>query len=234
LTVSPDELREAFGLDDTPEFEPHYNVPPSAIVYAVRVVRGRPGRHLDALRWGLVPHWATDQKIGRRLSLARVESVVTAPAFRQAIRSRRCLLAVDAFYEWQRSGARSRPFLLRRPDGKPFALAGVWERWTSADGEVVESCAIITQPARPPADAIHDRMPLVLPAEAWDVWLDPRALSPGEISALLAPRAPDLVALQVSPRVNDPRYDQPDCFSPESEAQLALGFTPSTDPSPRA
>ncbi|MCL2449887.1 MAG: SOS response-associated peptidase, partial [Polyangiaceae bacterium] len=214
LTASPDELREVFDLDGTPEVEPHHNVPPSAVVHAVRVLSGRKGRHLDALRWGLVPHWATDPKIGHRLALARVESVVTAPAFRQAIRRRRCLVAVDAFYEWRRDGSRSQPFLFRRADGKPFARAAVWERWTSADGEVIESCAIITQPARPPADAIHDRMPLVLDAGAWAAWLDPHIVSPDAIAPLVAPRAPDLVTFPVTPRVNDPRYDRPDCFAP--------------------
>jgi putative SOS response-associated peptidase YedK len=223
LTASPEDLREAFGLEETPELAPHYNVPPSSTVHAVRVLKSRPGRRLEALRWGLVPPWAADPKIGHKLSLARVETVVTAPAFRKAIRTRRCLVAVDGFFEWKRAGTKaSRPFLVRRADGKPFALAGVWERWTSSDGEVLESCAILTQPARPPVDAVHDRMPLVLEPAAWTDWLDPRVVDPHAVEALLRIREPELVAFAVSRRVNDPRFDEPSCLEPDPEGQLDL------------
>jgi putative SOS response-associated peptidase YedK len=223
LTASPDDLREAFGLDETPELAPHYNIPPSAPLHVVRTVRGRPGRRLETLRWGLVPPWASDPAIGQRLALGRVESVVAAPAFRHAIRRRRCLIAVDAFYEWQRAGTKtSQPFLLRRPDGKPFALAGVWEQWSSADGEVVESCAILTQPAQPSVAIVHDRMPVVLETGAWDAWLDPEVVDPDAIAPLLRLRTPDLVAVAVSMRVNNPRFDDPTCFEPYDEPQIGL------------
>ena len=231
LTASPEDLREAFGLDELPELAPHYNIPPSAPLHVVRILRGRPQakRTLEPLRWGLVPPWANDTAIGHRLTLARVESVVVTPAFRESIRRRRCLVAVDAFYEWQRAGAsagagKSRPFLLRRPDGKPFALAGIWERWASADGEIVESCAILTHPARPPALAVHDRMPLVLESDDWDAWLDPARVELRDFEPLLAPREPQLVALAVSPRVNNPRFDDAACFAPEVETAQQMGF----------
>jgi putative SOS response-associated peptidase YedK len=239
LTASPDDLRDLFGLDETPELAPHYNVPPSAPVHAVRVFRNHHGRKLDTLRWGLVPPWADDPKIGHRLALARVETVVTAPAFRQAIRRHRCLVAVDAFYEWQRAGRKtSRPFLIRRRDGKPFALGAIWERWRSSDGEVVESCAILTQPARPPVDAVHDRMPLVVEPASWNAWLDPALTDPADLAPLLAIRDPDLIAFAVSSRVNDPRFDEPACLEPAPEEQLGLPLgavadrvTRSSDPS---
>lgn len=212
LTTSPADLREAFGLAEMPVLAPHYNVPPSQPVAVVRVLRGQEGRHMELLQWGLVPFWAHDPKIGHKQSLARVETVLTAPAFREAIRRRRCLVVVDGFYEWKRKGKKaSQPFLLRRPDGAPFALAGVWEKWVSKDGEVLESCAIITQPARPPVDAIHDRMPLVLERDAWDRWLDHEITDP---SHMLAPRSPELVASAVSRHVNDPKHDDPACFEP--------------------
>jgi putative SOS response-associated peptidase YedK len=174
LTTSPEDLREAFGLAETPQLVPHYNVPPSQPVAVVRVLRhdrSRPpaaagARTMDLLRWGLVPAWAKDIKLGHKLSLARVETAATTPAFRDALRRRRCLVVVDGFYEWKRSAAsarvRSQPFFVFRADRAPFALAGLWERWVSSDGEVVESCAILTQPARAPVDAVHDRMPLVV------------------------------------------------------------------------
>jgi putative SOS response-associated peptidase YedK len=212
LTTSPSDLREAFGLAETPVLAPHYNVPPSQPVAVVRVMRGKLGRHMELLQWGLVPFWAHDAKIGHKQSLARIETVATAPAFREAIRKRRCLVVVDGFYEWKREGKKaSHPFLLRRPDGAPFALAGVWEKWVSKDGEVLESCAIITQPSRPPVDAIHDRMPLVLERDTWDRWLDPEITDP---SRMLAPRSPELVATAVSRHVNDPRHDDAACFEP--------------------
>jgi putative SOS response-associated peptidase YedK len=228
LTASPEDVRAAFGLDRTPELTPRYNVPPSRPLSVVRVLRGPAAspassrRTLESLRWGLVPRWADDPRIGQRLALARAETVMTTPAFREAIRARRCLVAVDAFYEWQREGKQSRPFVVRRPGGQPFALAGIWERWVSHDGEVVESCAILTRPARPPVDAIHDRMPVVLEPEVWDAWLDPSVTDEARITPMLSPRDPELVATEVGPYVNDPRHDDPGCFAAAAPAQRRL------------
>jgi putative SOS response-associated peptidase YedK len=235
LTASPAELRETFGLDETPSLTPRYNVPPSRSLDVLRVVRGSTGRKLEALRWGLVPTWAKDPKIGNKLTLARAETVATTGAFRDAFRWRRCLVAVDGFYEWQsqpshgtlatgsRRGKRSSPFFVRRADRRPFALAGLWSRWTSADGEVTESCAIVTQAAQPPLDAIHDRMPLVLEHDAWARWLDPELTEAAALAPLLVPRAPDLIAYAVSDYANDTRHDDPSCLEPATPvAQQSL------------
>jgi putative SOS response-associated peptidase YedK len=222
LTTSPEDLREAFGLDHTPELVPHYNVPPTQPLSVVRVLRSLGARKLEPMSWGLVPSWAQDTKIGHKLALARVETVATTAAFRQAIQRRRCLVAVDGFYEWRREGKASRPFFVRRADGKPFALAGLWERWVSRDGEVVQSCAIITQPSRPPVDAVHSRMPLVLEPQAWEPWLDPELTDTAALAPLLVPRSPELVAYEVSLRVNDPRHDDPACVEPAQPTQCAL------------
>jgi len=217
LAASPDNLREVFGLDAVPELTPRYNIPPSQPVAVVRVMRGGGAgkRTMDLLRWGLVPAWAPDLKTGHKLALARVETVATTAAFRDAFRSRRCLVVVDGFYEWKRDGkSASHPYVFRRPDRAPFALAGLWERWTSKDGEVVESCAILTQPALPPASEVHDRMPVVLAEPAWDRWLDPAAT---DVASLLAPAPPELVAQAVSPYVNDPRHDDARCLDPQGD-----------------
>ena len=223
LTASPEDLRVAFGLDEAPPIAPHYNVPPSQPLYVVRATPGTGARRLDPLRWGLVPWWAKDPSLGHRLALARVETAGKTPAFRDAIRKRRCLVAVDGFYEWQRQGKKSSlPFVVRRADGKPFALAGVWDRWVSKDGEVIESCAIVTQPARPPVDGIHDRMPLVLEPAQWARWLDASATSAEALAPLLEPQAPDLVAYAVSTHVNDPRHDDPACQAPAPLQQQTL------------
>ena len=225
LAASPEDLRLALGLDEAPRIPSHYNVPPSQPLYVIRAVTstgGATGRKLEALRWGLVPWWAKDPSIGHKLALARVETVARTPAFRDAIRRRRCLVAIDSFYEWQRQGKKaSLPFVVRRADGKPFALAGVWERWVSKDGEVIESCAIVTQPARSPVDAIHDRMPLVLAPGRWAQWLDASATSAEALAPLLEPQSPDLVAYAVSTHVNDPRHDDPACLEPAPVAPVA-------------
>ncbi len=223
LTAAPEDLREVFGLDELPELTPHYNIPPSSPIEVVRVRPGSTRRRLEPVRWGLIPTWAKDPKIGHKLALARTETVATSRAFRDALRTRRCLVAVDGFYEWRREGkSGSVPFFARRVDRRPFALAGIWSRWVSADGEVVESCAILTQPARPPFDAIHDRMPLVLERDAWDRWLDPTATDADAIAPLLAPRTPDLAVHPVSAYVNDPRHDDPTCIEPSEPAQRNL------------
>lgn len=212
LTTSPEDLREIFGLDEKPDLTARYNVTPSQPMMVRREQGGAHRRILEPLVWGLVPSWAEDRKMGQRLTLARLETVATAPAFREAVRHRRCLVVVDAFYEWKREGkGASRPFVFRRPDARPFALAGLWEKWVSRDGEVVESCAVLTQAARPPVLDVHDRMPLVLPPEAWDAWLDPARTDP---ASLLVPRDAELVPTEVSARVNDPRNDDPGCFAP--------------------
>jgi putative SOS response-associated peptidase YedK len=217
LASSPQELREVFGLDQTPELVPHYNVPPSQPLAVVRVRRDSPARRLETLRWGLLPFWAKDVKISHKLALARVETVATAAPFREAIRKRRCLVAVDGFFEWKRPDKKtSLPHFVRRPDRKPFALAGVWEKWVSKDGEVIESCAILTQPARPPLDAVHDRQPLALERDVWDRWLDRGLTDIDAIAPMLAPSAPELVVYPVTARVNDPRNDDAAVLEPDA------------------
>jgi putative SOS response-associated peptidase YedK len=218
LVAPPEDLREVFGLEEMPEVTPHYNVPPSQPLSVVRVLRGH-GRRLESLRWGLLPYWADDPKMAHKLALARIETVATSPAFRDSLRRRRCLVAVDGFYEWQRTGKkRSQPYFVRRSDRRPFALAGVWDRWVSKDGEVIESCAIITQPSRAPVDAIHDRMPLVLEEPDWNDWLDRERTDPDAVAPLLSPRSPTLVSYPVDGYVNDPRHDDAKCLEPATEA----------------
>jgi putative SOS response-associated peptidase YedK len=225
LTASPDDLRETFGLDETPEFTPHYNVPPSRPLEILRVVRGATSRKLEPLRWGLVPPGVRDPKIGNKLTLARAETVAHTGAFREAFLKRRCLVAVDGFYEWRRAGkGSSTPFFVRRADRGPFALAGLWSRWVSNDGEVVESCAILTQAARAPVDAIHDRMPVVLDPADWDRWLDPEETSAAALEPMLVARDVDLVAYAVSAYVNDPRHDDAGCLAPAEAPRQATLF----------
>jgi putative SOS response-associated peptidase YedK len=220
LTASPEDLVAALGLDEAPALAPRYNVPPSQPLDTVRAARGP--RRLERLRWGLVPAWAKDPKIGARLALARVETVTTIHAFSDSIRRRRCLVVVDGFYEWKREGAASWPHFAHRPDRRPFTLAGLWDRWISRDGEVIESCAVLTRPALDPLAAVHDRMPLVIEPELRDRWLDPNLT---EVDALIAEamaHPPALVVYPVTPYVNDPHHDDAACLEPGAPAQQAL------------
>ena len=220
LTASPEDLVAALGLDEAPSVVARYNVPPSHPLDAVRATGGP--RRLERLRWGLVPAWAKDPKIGNKLALARVETVTTANAFRDAIRARRCVVVVNGFYEWGRDGDGSWPHFAQRPDRRPLALGAVWERWVSRDGEVVESCAVITRPALGPLIAVHDRMPLVIAPQLLDRWLDPRFHDVEFLLQEAMAHGLTFVVHLVSPYVNDPRHDDPACLVEAAPAQQML------------
>lgn len=205
LTVEARELAEAFRLQELPRLEPRYNIAPTQPVPVVRERAG--GRELVELRWGLVPPWADDVKIGNRLINARVESAPSRPAFRDAFLHRRCVVPATGFYEWTGTGKAKQPWLVRRRDGRPFAMAGLWERWRG-----MESFTILTTDSAGPVVPLHERMPVVLPAEAIDPWLDP-ARDPRGSSASGASLDPDeWEAIPVRPAVNDPRHEGPECI----------------------
>jgi putative SOS response-associated peptidase YedK len=165
------------------------------------------------LRWGLIPAWADDPKIGNRMINARSDTVAAKPAFRTAFQRRRCLVAADGYYEWKQLPDGKQPYLIGRRNGGPMAFAGLWERWTKGE-QPIESCTIITTDAGDAVSAIHDRMPVILPPEEYDRWLDPHA-DPQELTGLLLPYPlDDLTARAVSRTVNSPRNDTPECVEP--------------------
>lgn len=213
--------RELAAIGPDLDATPRYNIPPSALVPVVRVLPREGVRRLDLLKWGLVPFWAKDATIGNRLINARVESVTEKPAYREPFERRRCLVVVDGFYEWQRQGRVKQPFHLHAVSGELLAMAGLWDRWTSPDGEIVETFAIITKPAEEGIGEIHDRMPAILRKEHFEAWLSPSSRDAATLLALLGDASPALVAIPVSSRVNKPDYDAPDCLSPE-ETQRGL------------
>ncbi|HKI36710.1 MAG TPA: SOS response-associated peptidase [Gemmataceae bacterium] len=215
LFASGDELARLFGFETAgvPALEPRYNVAPTQPVAAVRLDDGR--RALVLLRWGLIPSWAKDPGIGNSLINARSETAAEKPSFRSAFRQRRCLVPASGFYEWQATGGKHKqPYHFRRRDGKPFAFAGLWERWHDGDGQPVETCAILTTEANAVVRPVHDRMPVILPPGDFAAWLDPR--TPGaEVGALLRPYpAEEMTGVPVGRYVSNPRNEGPQCLTP--------------------
>lgn len=209
------ELAEIFdAVDLAADAGGHYNVAPTD--EASVVVQRDDRRAIVRYRWGLIPHWADDAKIASRTINARAETVGSMPAFRDALRRRRCLVPVDSFYEWRREGTRRQPYRIARADGFPLVLAGLWAGWRdpSAD-EVRRTFTIVTTRATPQVEELHDRMPVVLPREAWARWLDAASPDLGELQGLLVPR--DDVALEiypVVPLVNSVRNNGPELLAP--------------------
>jgi putative SOS response-associated peptidase YedK len=201
-------------VEPPPETAPRFNVAPGQDVLVVRATR-----EVASLRWGLVPAWADDPKIGHRLVNARAESLAVKPAFRDALRLRRCLVVADGFYEWAGARAPRRPHWFHRRDGAPFAIAGLWERWTprgDSGAAPLESCTLVTTDANATVAAVHDRMPVLIAPEDFGRWLGEDAGASVESAAALLRPCPDdwLAERAVGPRVNDARVDEPACLEP--------------------
>jgi putative SOS response-associated peptidase YedK len=213
LLASPEALREEFGLAEVPDLSPRYNIAPTQQLAAVRRVAGQERRELVLLRWGLIPPWASDCSAGNRLLNARAETVADKPSFGPALRCRRCLVLADGFFEWQSLKGKKQPYYFRLRDGRPFAFAGLWERWSRGEHGPVESCTLITTEANDLVRPLHERMPVILPPDAWEVWLDPAVQLPERLQPLLRPyRAEEMVAYPVSMRVNSPHNDDARCI----------------------
>lgn len=223
LTTPGDEIARAFGLDDVPLLEPRYNVAPTQPIAAVRPSGRAEGRVLHELRWGLIPYWAKDARIGVSCINARVETVTTKSHFKEPFRSRRCLVVADGFYEWQRQGKTKRPHHIHPATGGVFAFAGLWDRWVSSEGEVVESCAIVTTAAQGEIRTLHDRMPVFVAPEDHAAWLSTDTPTP-DLEAILAKPPPSLSLDPVSTYVNKADNEGPACLRPEGATNLTLDF----------
>jgi putative SOS response-associated peptidase YedK len=219
LVSSVEDIAQVFEITTpvAPELAgpPRFNVAPGQDVLVVRQPpssSSSPARELARVRWGLVPWWSKDTKIAGRCIQARAETVARAPAFRDAFKSRRCLVVVDGFYEWRGTGKSRQPHYVHLADTGPFAIAGVWDSWRSPEGAHLETCAVVTTASRGPVAALHDRMPLVLGPGARDRWL---TASPEEARALVADAEVDrFLVVPVSTWVNDVKHDDPRCLEP--------------------
>ena len=206
LFVTPEVLEEYFALGELGPAAPalRYNLTPGEAVAIVREHEGR--RSMTALQWGLIPFWAKDPKIGRRLVNARLDSVAEKPAFREAWQRRRCLIPASGFYEWSEPvGGRKRPHFIRPTTEPVFALAGLWERWRTPGGEKLETCVIVTTDAHRELEPIHDRMPLLIPRHAHALWLDPCSSVDDVLQVAASP--PPFAVHPVGLAVNDPKND---------------------------
>lgn len=224
LSSSPvSELAERFGAELTiDERPPRYNVAPTDEVVAVATSK-QGVRRLGLLSWGLVPHWTTGSKPGKRLINLRSETLAQRSGFRTILQRRRCILPADGFYEWRRAGE-GRPkqaFLIRSTGGAPLALAGLWDIWVPTEGpdagERVRTCTILTTSPNEAVATLHDRMPVVLPADAWEPWLDSTVNDLALLQALLRPSGEPLELVPVGPLVNSVKNDGPELIEPVAE-----------------
>src|SRR5438034_1225707 len=200
LEKSIGSLASLFQVAEGEQMAERYNIAPTQPVAVVRLSPEKDERELVLLRWGLIPAWAKNPADLPLLINARAETVATKPAFRAALRRRRCLVPSDGFYEWQRVGGQKQPFYIRMRDGSPFAMAGLWEHWEAPDGSAIDSCALLTTEANELMRSVHDRMPVILSPEEYDLWLDPDMQDVNLIQSLLRPYPSEaMIASPVSP-----------------------------------
>jgi putative SOS response-associated peptidase YedK len=214
LATSVDTLAQAFALSERPQSPPRYNIAPGQPILVIRQTAD--GCRIAALlSWGLIPAWVKDPVGSRRPINARGETAAEKPSFRAAFRQRRCLVPADGFYEWQARAGGKQPFYFRVVGGKPFAMAGLWERWQGDNGERIDSVALLTTDANAIVAPVHDRMPVILPPSDYGQWLDPGEADSGQLQAMIkAFPARDMEAWPVAATVNRPINDGPGCIEP--------------------
>ena len=214
LTSPPEAVRAYFGYSDTPNFPARYNVAPTQAIAVVALDR-EGVRRFRLMRWGLLPAFVKDPKQFPTLINARSEEVLEKPSFRHAMRFRRCLVPADGFYEWTGPKGTRRPFLLRPPEARPIAFAGIYERWRDGKGGEIDTVAILTCPANGTIAKLHDRMPAVVAPEHFAAWLDVKATPAEAAQRLLRPAPDDLFeAIEMHPKINDSKRDEPGIQEP--------------------
>jgi putative SOS response-associated peptidase YedK len=218
LKQSAEGLSQVFHVDFVADLAAEYNIAPTQMVATVLQNPESRKREFKQLHWGLIPSWAKDAGIGAKLINARAETVAEKPAFRSAFKHRRCLVIADGFYEWQRQQGKKQPFYFRLQDEQPFAFAGLWEKWRTAVNEEIISCTILTTAANELLQPIHERMPVILEPQDYDLWLNSQVQTPQTLQQLLRPYpASAMTAYPVSTLVNNSRHNSLECIIPLSE-----------------
>jgi putative SOS response-associated peptidase YedK len=201
-------LKEKFQFNFTDETKPRYNIAPSQSI--LTVVQNDNDRVGKQMRWGLIPFWAKDIKIGYKMINARAETIDEKPAYKHPFQKQRCLILADGFYEWKKQGKEKQPYRFKLKNGEPFAFAGLWDRW-----ETLYSCTIITTKPNNLTKEVHDRMPVILPKDTYDLWLNPNMTETDYLKSLLVPYPEEeMVAYPVSTLVNSPKNDIPSVMEP--------------------
>jgi putative SOS response-associated peptidase YedK len=216
-------LADWFGveLEDMPWFAPTYNAAPQSTQPVVRLNRDSGGREFALMRWGLVPFWAKDPKFGYSTINARAEEAASKPAYREALKKRRCLVPADAFYEWQRISEKNKqPYAIALKSGEPYALAGLWETWKPQEGPALETFTILTTDPNGLMQTIHDRMPVILEQGDYERWLDPGDPARPPVDMLRPYPAEKMRAWQVSQRVGNVRNNDPELLEPAASDKL--------------
>ncbi|MEW5821946.1 MAG: SOS response-associated peptidase [Cyanobacteriota bacterium] len=205
-------LEHVFKIFDVPEFIPRYNIAPTQQVAAVRKIANK--NQLAFLRWGLIPFWAKDITLSARMINARAESVYDKPSFKAAYKKRRCLIIADGFYEWERVNGKKQPYYFQLKNSQPFAFAGLWEKWNKTK-QTIESCTIITTTANELMSSIHERMPVIIDSNDYEMWLDSSFDDINILNTLLRPYPDSKMKMHpVNDRVNSPIYDFSECIAP--------------------
>ena len=206
------------SASDLEDWAPRYNIAPTQPVAIIRQNPKEPVRELSLVRWGLIPSWSKDASAAAKMINARSETAGEKPAFRDALKFRRCLVLADGFYEWRKTGKTKQPYCFEVREGKLFAFAGIWDRWKDAGGATIETCSILTTAPNAVTSAVHDRMPVILDSDTYDLWLDPGMRDMREASELLKPYDARLMrCYPVSGRINNVANDDADCST-----QIAL------------
>ena len=219
-------VEEYFDTEsDELEWTPRYNIAPSQPVPVIRQNPKEPRRELSLMRWGLIPSWAKDESVAVGMINARSETARTKPAFRDPLTNRRCLIPADGFYEWVRTGKVKQPYCIEVHDGELFAFAGLWDCWKDPSGRWVRSCSILTTSPNAVTSAVHDRMPVILDRDCYDLWLDPGMTNVGTVSEMLKPYdARTMRCYPVSSRVNHVANDDAECSTPVELTQTQAGL----------
>jgi putative SOS response-associated peptidase YedK len=205
---------------DEPDWSPRFNIAPSQPVPVIRQNAKEPVRELSLMRWGLIPSWAKDSSVAASMINARSETASTKPAFRDALKFRRCVIPADGFYEWSRTGKAKQPYCFEINERALFAFAGIWDRWKNAGGKWLETCSILTTTPNAVTSAVHDRMPVILDPDGYDLWLDPGMKDMATASELLRPCDARLMrCYPVSTRINHVANDDEECSRPVELAE---------------
>ena len=215
ITSAPAAIRAFLAYREQPNFPARYNVAPTQPVPIDRMAEGE--REFALVRWGLIPAWVEDPKDFSLVINARAESVNDKPAFRNAMKRRRCLFPADGFYEWKTLGGSKRPYFARPAAGGPIAFAGLWENWIGPNGEEMETAAIVTTVANATMGTVHHRAPVIVPPEQFDFWLDCKNVDENMAAELLVPAPESLMEVyEISPAVNRVANDSPALHEPYS------------------